>query len=59
MTTILLTNAHCPNVSVDHAVQCIMSYNRGALLAKLDIESGYQIIPYILMIALCLEWCGK
>ena len=31
--------------SVDHAVQRIMSYNRGALLAKLDIESAYRIIP--------------
>ena len=31
--------------SVDDAVQHIMSYSRGVLLAKLDIESAYQIIP--------------
>ena len=31
--------------SVDDAVQRIMSYTRGALLAKLDIESAYRIIP--------------
>ena len=31
--------------SVDHAVQRIVSHDRGALLAKLDIESAYRIIP--------------
>ena len=41
--------------SVDEAVQRIMGYSRGALLAKLDIESAYRIIP----VHLCLGWCGK
>ena len=45
--------------SVDEAEQCIMGYSRGALLAKLDIENAYQIIPSTRMIVLCLGWCGK
>ena len=37
--------------SVDEAVQRIMGYSPGALLAKLDIESAYRIIPVHLLLS--------
>ena len=52
MLTVLRVSRPC------HAVQHIMSYSRGALLAKLDIESAYRIIP-VHAFLLGMVWKGR